>query len=367
MPKPQGLTPAQQRERRSKIMAIGASVVFVIVLAVQAPKLLHGSKKTTAMTAAPVAPAASSSVITAGPAAARVAAAQEAASSALPTLDGQTAAPIAAPATLPALTASGQLATFHLFPLKDPFRAQVSDTTGGSSSNSKSTASSSKAAPGSSSASSSTSGSKSSSTGQGGSPPALVGTPSVPQLPTATTPQQQSQPQPAATKSGAKAKKKQHHKAKPLPPNAALITVDGEKQVVPVGVDFPQKTPLFKLVKLTLKPRLIRIGVLNGSFTAGMPTMPLKQGQKLTLQNESDGSQYVVKVLKLVHISAAQLAAIEQPASGTAPAATTGATATTPAATTTTPAATTTTGGTPPSAPSAPATTTTSLVAGVKR
>src|SRR5581483_853805 len=131
------------------------------------------------------------------------------------------------------------------------------------------------------------------------------------------------------------------------PPNAALIRTNGNRQIVALGDHFPTASPLFTLVSVTKKGA--RIGVLDGSFASGVPTMLLKKGQKLTLANQADGTHYVLQLVRLTNATPQPT-----PATGTP-------TATTTTTTTTTtplpPAAATTT--TPTTAPPAPVTTTT--------
>jgi hypothetical protein len=122
--------------------------------------------------------------------------------------------------------------------------------------------------------------------------------------------------------------------AKP-PPNAAIVTTNGQRQLVYVGDGFPRADPLFRLVALSDKA--VRVGVLGGGFTSGVPTIKLARGKPLTLANEADGEHYVIQLVRLT------TAAPKPAAPATAPAATTP-TTTTPATTTptsTTPATTT--------------------------
>jgi hypothetical protein len=287
------LTPAQQRERRSKIAAVALTGVLVIVVAIQLPKLLKGHHATTAVTAAPVTPGAA------------------------PPQTGVT------PAVQTSAPPSGKLTSFTHFALKDPFKSQTLTTT---------TPSAGTPAPPAPKASQPTS------------PPAST-TPAAPQQAPPVAP---SKPKPKAkAKPGPTAQqfeqwllepKKVAFKAKPQPPNAALITIDGKQQLVPVGVSFPAASPLFKLV--TLNSKQIRIGVLGGSFTSGSPTLAVRPGQKLTLDNEADGSRYVFKVVKLVKATQAQItAATTTPTPATTTTAGAPAAATTAATATTTPAA----------------------------
>jgi hypothetical protein len=114
----------------------------------------------------------------------------------------------------------------------------------------------------------------------------------------------------------------------PNPPNAALIEMNGQRQIVDIGEPFPAGAPLFKLIALDKKS--IEIGVFAGSFSSGDPTLAVKKGHKITLVNQFDGTHYV---LKLVGLTVA-------PATATQPA---GTTTTATATATTTPTVTTTT------------------------
>jgi hypothetical protein len=81
------------------------------------------------------------------------------------------------------------------------------------------------------------------------------------------------------------------------PPNAAIVTTNGRKQLVYVGDGFPTADPVFRLVALANKA--VRVGVLGGSFTDGLPTIKLARGKPVTLANEADGSRYVIKLVRL--------------------------------------------------------------------
>jgi hypothetical protein len=84
------LTPQQQRDRRAKIMLAVLGVVFIGVLGIQLPKLLHSGGSTTPPVAAP------------------------------PT----TSTPAAGAATFASASAPSHLVQFTRFPAKDPFRQQ---------------------------------------------------------------------------------------------------------------------------------------------------------------------------------------------------------------------------------------------------
>jgi hypothetical protein len=85
--------------------------------------------------------------------------------------------------------------------------------------------------------------------------------------------------------------------APPNPPNAALIEMNGQRQIVGIGDSFPAAAPLFKLV--ALEKRSIQIGVFAGSFSSGDPTLAVKKGHKITLVNQFDGTHYVLKLVGL--------------------------------------------------------------------
>jgi hypothetical protein len=266
------MTAAQARDRKAKLTAIGLAVVLAIVAAIQGPTLLHALHK----------PSSAAPPIAAGVAAAPA--------------STQLAAASVANATARTLT------SFARFPLQDPFHAQV----------------------------------------------AVASATATTTTTTATPPQTVAK---AARKPAAKPKQAPKPKAAPalaisstppvpftsaptpvVPPNAALITLNGKRQVVLVGAGFPAFQPLFKLVALGKKDA--RIGVFGGSFTSGVPTLALVRGRAITLADEADGLRYVLRLVELTNMA--------PPAAQTAPVAQT--TTTTPSApapsvtTTTTPA-----------------------------
>jgi len=116
------------------------------------------------------------------------------------------------------------------------------------------------------------------------------------------------------------------------------VTVNGRKQLFGAGATFPQDAPLFKLAAIAKKG--LEIGVLGGTFADGQHFLVLRQGNKVTLLNQSDGTKFVIVYVKKTFAPANELTSPTQ----TAASATTPGSATTPAA----PAAT---------APAAPATT----------
>jgi hypothetical protein len=213
------LTPAQARERNAKIAALGLSVVFVIVAAIEGPTLLKSLHKPSAAKALPVVASA------------------------------PTQAPISA-------TSTGQLTSFSRFRLQDPFRAQAAVA---------------------------------------GSNGALTTTTTTPVIPPAPKAQPTPRPAPVVVTTPVIPFTSA---TKPVePPNAALITLNGERQIVLVGAAFPTVEPLFKLVALGKED--VKIGVLGGSFKSGEPTLALLPGRPITLADEADGSRYVLRLVRL--------------------------------------------------------------------
>jgi hypothetical protein len=152
-------------------------------------------------------------------------------------------APVSAPATLadsdPAPQAgSGQLVSFDRFgPSKDPFVQQASVN---------------KAAP------------------------APSNTPPPPPLPPPPPPP----PGPPATK-----------------PTSAKIAVNGVREDVKVGANFPSGDPVFTLVSLT--KRTAKVGIAGGSLSTGTGTVTLTKGKKLTLMNTADGTRYELVLISV--------------------------------------------------------------------
>jgi hypothetical protein len=89
---------------------------------------------------------------------------------------------------------------------------------------------------------------------------------------------------------------------KPLPTTAS-ISVNGIAETVSVGVDFPVAAPIFHLVALTATSA--KIAIVGGSYADGAATITLKKGKTLTLENTSDGSRYVLRLIALDPVASA--------------------------------------------------------------
>jgi len=268
------LTTAQAKAAKQKKLVIVLGLVFVVVAAVQGPRLM---KQLHPKPAGMAAPAPGSVPATAG-----------------------AATGAAAPA------APGQLHSFSHLKSKDPFKALVTIPVAADSSSTPSAPS-----------------------GDAAKPEAAAA--KAPPEATSKTPKTPAEPTASGTVS---------FSAAAPPPNAAIVTTNGKKQLVYVGDGFPTADPVFRLVALANKA--VRVGVLGGSFTDGVPTIKLARGKPVTLANQADGSRYVIRLVRLTTAAPKPV-----PAKGASPSPATPAPATTAPATTT-PATT------------APATTTTS-------
>jgi hypothetical protein len=99
------------------------------------------------------------------------------------------------------------------------------------------------------------------------------------------------------------------------------VTVNGRKQLFGAGATFPQDAPLFKLAAIAKKG--LEIGVLGGTFADGQHFLVLRQGNKVTLLNQSDGTKFVIVYVKKTFAPANELTSPTQTAaSATTPAAT---------------------------------------------
>jgi hypothetical protein len=225
------------KDKKMKKVAVGLSVVLVIVLALEVPKMLKG---------------------TGGPSAAAPAATTTAA----PTTGVPTTAPTTAPASTPTGTAAAaitpvassklpnsdsqpkagksQLYSFGHFSGKDPFVQQVQGLTAGQ-----------------------TNGSTSSTSATAGNGTTAAVT---------------------------------HHKPRTLAATgAARISINGRVQVVRVGASFPSANPLFRLVSVS--GGVARIGIAGGSYSSGARTVSLASGRTLTLVDTADGIRYRLRLL----------------------------------------------------------------------
>jgi hypothetical protein len=247
------------KERRQKQLVIGGAVLLAIVLAIQAPRMLHrgGSSASATATTTTETTAGTATTPTSGttapapvtPAVPGAVTAEPTTSSKLPDSD------------LVPLRNRAQLASFELFDSKDPFVQQVSDvapttpatTAAGTAAAPPATAT---PAPAASAA------------------PAAPTSPATPPAAPATV---------AATQPPVTLRTLAHT-------GGAVITVNGKSEHVGVGETFPSSSPTFKLVSLGSGTAMI--GIASGGYASGAQTVALRIGRTLTLVDTTNGVRY---------------------------------------------------------------------------
>jgi hypothetical protein len=237
------------KAKRQKILAGVLGVLLLAVLGFEGPKML---KQLTGPGVDPLRAAQSSTTTPTGTV-----------PLVPPTLGGSSTSTTPSSADLasssgPSTPSIDQLTSFSLFASKDPFIQQVSPN-------------------GTSASSSGGSRSGSGPTGSGSGTGRSI-TPSSPGQGSTANP---SQPKPA-----------------PAAPTAAVISVNGAPaQLIQAKQDFPLPPydPIFQLVSLSQGS--VKIAIAGGSYTSGAPTVTLKKGKPLTLENTADGTRYVLKLL----------------------------------------------------------------------
>jgi hypothetical protein len=78
---------------------------------------------------------------------------------------------------------------------------------------------------------------------------------------------------------------------------SAVISINGVRETVKVGANFPREDEIFQLVALTATGA--KIGIAGGSLTGGAATVTLEKGKKVTLMNTADGTQYELVLVSL--------------------------------------------------------------------
>jgi hypothetical protein len=249
--------PVKQREKRVKIAAIVGVVLFLAVAAYEIPSMLAVMNKKPPP----------GSTYDPGP------------SSVLPNISG--GAPTAAATSgqlvntdVPPSSGEGQLVSFSVFQTKNPFTPQVSIAQ---------TPPDSGAAP---SASGANKQGADVPTGATTTPTDTTSTPTstVPSVvppsqspPSTTTPTTTT---PASTT--------------PVQPTVA-ISVNGTVSRVSTEGTFPSGTPVFRLVSWS--KGTAQIGIVGGSYATGDPTIALRVGTPVTLENQTDGKRYKIELL----------------------------------------------------------------------
>jgi hypothetical protein len=221
------------KDKRMKKIAVGGAVLLAVVIAFEAPKVLHhGSTSATPPATTTTTDTSATGVpVTTAPGTA-AAAVLPTTSTKLPNSDAQ-----------PARTKS-QLESFSHFSGKDPFVQQV--TSGPA-----------------------TGVQTASATGRQTSPASGTG-----------------------ASSGATRTK---HVRTLAATGSARIAINGRVETVRVGTSFPSANPLFRLVAIS--NGVARIGIANGSYSSGAHTISLSAGRSLTLVDTADGIRYRIRLI----------------------------------------------------------------------
>lgn len=75
------------------------------------------------------------------------------------------------------------------------------------------------------------------------------------------------------------------------------LTVNGDVIVVAVGDPFPAADPAFKVV--AIEGDVVKIGLASGSFSNGVETLDLGEGESVTLISQPDGARFTIKVTSI--------------------------------------------------------------------
>jgi hypothetical protein len=223
------------KDARMKKIAIGGSILLVLILAFEVPKMMHRSSASGSP-----APAATTTPDTSGTTA-PLTSTPTASPTVLPTASAQLTT-----SDLPPKRSKSELLSFSHFSGKDPFVQQVQDTPVTSAATTAPSAGSSSAASVSSTAAKVTKGSASS--------------------------------------------------ARTLAASGAVkIQVNGRIETVRVGNSFPSSNPLFKLV--SIGTGAVKVGIANGSYASGAHAIALTPGRTLTLVDTADGIRYKIRLI----------------------------------------------------------------------
>jgi hypothetical protein len=225
------------KARKQKIVAGVLGVLFLGVMAYQAPTILglfSGGSSEVASEPAPPAPPAPAAPVGATPVPA-----------AAPAAAGGGAAQLVDSDPAPAPT-QGQLVTFDRFETKDPFAQQAE-------------------------------------------PPTPNAAPPAPAAPEGGAPNRrlaEVEPQPPAPTAPASSA------------GTAKISVNGVATDATVGGTFPKGDPIFKLLSMTRSSA--KVGIADGTYATGAQAITLRKGGKpVTLMNTADGTTYVLRLLSV--------------------------------------------------------------------
>ena len=241
--------PVKQREKRVKIAAIVGTVLMVLVGAYEIPSMLAVmNKKPPLNTRYDPGPSLTPGGLPNVAAGAPGATAASAPSGQLVDTDA------------PPASAGGQLVSFSVFETKNPFTPQVSTAQAPSSTGTPTTTT-----------------------------PTTAGKPGadVPTTTTATPPGVSAVPStmpPGGTTTT----------AAPSQPTVSL-SVNGVVSHVASGGTFPSGSPVFRLASWTKGSA--QVAIVGGSYAGGTGTLTLHVGEKVTLENQTDGKRYTLELL----------------------------------------------------------------------
>ncbi len=83
----------------------------------------------------------------------------------------------------------------------------------------------------------------------------------------------------------------------PATPAAAVLEVNGVKEVVALEGEFPKGEKLFELTRLTRSSAWI--GLVTGEYSNGKDAIEVDVGKTLNLVSQPDGIRYTIKVLSI--------------------------------------------------------------------
>lgn len=232
--KAQNNAAAKAKKQKMILGILGVALLGIAVI--QGPKLMK-QVRPPAVTATPAASAVAPATVTpAAPTGTAVVVRTTSGSGPKAVLAGVTIDGGVAPAP-----AEGQLRSFSLFVLKDPFLPQASD-----------------------------------------------------EDPAAAAPAPAPAPAPSTSEGGTSSGSAGSEPTAVPPPTNATITMNGQAYALTVKGSFPKTDPLFTLV--SVKPKVAKIGVAGGSFENGK-TIALRMGKQTILVNDATGARYSLKLV----------------------------------------------------------------------
>jgi hypothetical protein len=78
---------------------------------------------------------------------------------------------------------------------------------------------------------------------------------------------------------------------------AATLSVNGNREIVPLKGTFPSNDPVFKLRRITRTG--IEIILVTGGFTEGQEAISVRVGRSVTLVSQPDGLRFVIKLISV--------------------------------------------------------------------